>query len=473
MYRVPINSRWANCGVLAIVAAMGGPLTVASQAGTIDWAAAVNGSFQDTTKWVGGVVPSNTTSDIAQFNVAGTYTVTYAAAAATNAINAYDGDVTLDLVGFKHSLGATGVNGAAGVSGLNNPHLTIVNGTVKMERTGGGAPAVVVGGNVAGETGKLTISTGGILDLGARGSLAVGQGQGAGTVEVINGGKIYSSNITYLGYALAGGADNTSTVTVSGKGSALDVWSGMNIGIYNDQNVVVNVTGGAYLAGMNTTIGKDSPISTTSVVTISGKDGDGVSSQLQIRNGPLLIKASGTLNINNGGVLTVGGGTPTTTVSAGGTLNLGGDATVSSKGLVTINGNLNVSHLKNQFVSTALTMGATSDLNIILAADGANQADAYLNVGTMTLSTNGIDVLLDTGYSPIAGDMFNLLDWTTLNGGPLTIANVELPTLADGLSWDTSLLGTTGVISVVPEPGTMGLLGLAGLYLIRSRRSHR
>jgi hypothetical protein len=56
---------------------------------------------------------------------------------------------------------------------------------------------------------------------------------------------------------------------------------------------------------------------------------------------------------------------------------------------------------------------------------------------------------------------------------------VILPTLSGGMSWDTTSLYSTGVVIVVPEPGTgalvaaMGVIVGLGSWLRRSRRSLR
>jgi len=67
--------------------------------------------------------------------------------------------------------------------------------------------------------------------------------------------------------------------------------------------------------------------------------------------------------------------------------------------------------------------------------------------GTLTLSLLG-------GFTPGAGQAFDILDWGTTAG---LFSSINLPALASGLNWNTSQLYTTGVISVVP-------LGVPGDY---------
>ena len=109
----------------------------------------------------------------------------------------------------------------------------------------------------------------------------------------------------------------------------------------------------------------------------------------------------------------------------------------------------------------------------------------YVNVGgELTLNEHGgIGVTLINGYQPQYGDVFNLLDWTSVSvggfdagptprsGGELGY-DLNLPDLtAFQLTWHTDLFADYGVIFVVPEPGRMMLLffGLTGLFLRRRR----
>ena len=65
------------------------------------------------------------------------------------------------------------------------------------------------------------------------------------------------------------------------------------------------------------------------------------------------------------------------------------------------------------------------------------------------LTLNGkLEVSLGT-FQPSAGDSFDILDWGSLSG---TFSTVDLAPLPVGLSWSTSRLYTSGVISVVQSP---------------------
>jgi hypothetical protein len=90
--------------------------------------------------------------------------------------------------------------------------------------------------------------------------------------------------------------------------------------------------------------------------------------------------------------------------------------------------------------------------------------DAVHVSGNLTLLGGTLDVFFLSGYMAGAGDSFDLLDFANLYG---QFSALNLPTLANGLTWDSSRLYTTGELSVqaVPEPGTYALL-LAGLLFL-------
>lgn len=108
--------------------------------------------------------------------------------------------------------------------------------------------------------------------------------------------------------------------------------------------------------------------------------------------------------------------------------------------------------------------GAGSNHDLITITDG------------LTLNENGgITITAYDGYSGQFGDVFNFLDWSSLEGltnngfdaGPRYQSGIEtahdltLFTLTPGLQWDTSLFLSNGVLVVVPEPSRMLLLFIA------------
>jgi hypothetical protein len=74
------------------------------------------------------------------------------------------------------------------------------------------------------------------------------------------------------------------------------------------------------------------------------------------------------------------------------------------------------------------------------------------------------ELLLLDGFVPDIGDVFDVLDFNALVPGS-AFDQLSLPVLGHGRSWDTSALLTSGEVRVVPEPGSLVSLVLAGLVL--------
>jgi T5SS/PEP-CTERM-associated repeat protein len=96
--------------------------------------------------------------------------------------------------------------------------------------------------------------------------------------------------------------------------------------------------------------------------------------------------------------------------------------------------------------------GVDATLQIELSGTVPGMQHDKLNVTGELALDGALEVSLINGFIPSAGQTFNILDWGSLAG---TFSSISLPTLT-GLSWNTSQLYTTGVISVATAPGLPG-----------------
>lgn len=143
-----------------------------------------------------------------------------------------------------------------------------------------------------------------------------------------------------------------------------------------------------------------------------------------------------------------------TTIQSGGTLSPG-----NSPGQIT-------------FLS-GLTLNSGSLLAIEFAGTAPGSYD-QLDVQGLFTAGGTLQLTIDTGFTPTLGDSFTIFNGTTpgLDAGSFDFVTTNYP----GLTWDTSALASTGIItvaSVVPEPSTwvLLLLGLSGLALGARRRA--
>ncbi len=117
-----------------------------------------------------------------------------------------------------------------------------------------------------------------------------------------------------------------------------------------------------------------------------------------------------------------------------------------------------------------LGLGAAATLTIELAGTTLGSEYDHLNI-TGSLAANGtLDVQLLNNFAPQLGDTFDLLDFASITG---SFNAINLPSLAGGLSFDTTSLLTTGSISVVPEPTTAMLVTFLSLIALQRRPSKR
>ena len=101
-----------------------------------------------------------------------------------------------------------------------------------------------------------------------------------------------------------------------------------------------------------------------------------------------------------------------------------------------------------------VVLGVGSTLTMEIGGTSPGAQHDQLNVAGQLAVDGTLNLSLINGFTPAAGQSFNLFDWGSING---TFDSLLLPALGSGLSWNTSQLYTTGVLSVVGA-------GLAGDY---------
>lgn len=151
--------------------------------------------------------------------------------------------------------------------------------------------------------------------------------------------------------------------------------------------------------------------------------------------------------------------------------SLSGSGSFTGPGTVLIEGDLKPGNSPTiSSFGGNLTFSSGSTLEIELAgilANSPTEFDQLHVAGTLSLG-GALNVVLLDGFAPRAGNTFDIMDFGTLVG---QFDTINLPTLGNGLSWDTSSLYTQGSIGVVPEPSVFVLLLVgSGCLVVRAWR---
>lgn len=292
---------------------------------------------------------------------------------------------------------------------------------------GGGAPSP--GGSFANGVGHLLIDgTGSELRIKQSNPVTnVGRQGGTGFIDITNGGKLVTENMSTGSVSFVGrDAGGSGTVTVAGAGSEWQTGRRLRIGESSTPDTVPGGTG---------------------LVTVS--DAAVIRSDLISLGTHGTLAGNGTVigNITNKGTIAPG--------SSPGVLNVQGNINLDPSGLVRI-----------EIAGTDITLGEYDQLNAL-----DNVATSLLE-GTIDLAGQ-IDVKLLNGYRPATGsffDVFTALDIVDHN--PL----FDLPTTG-GLAWAHSIVdlgnGREALrlsVTAVPEPSSIALLIAGGLVVILRRR---
>ncbi len=376
--------------------------------------------------------------------------------------------------------------GTAGTVTLGTP-ITVNNLTFNTK-----------GYNITGSTitinGTITAAGGGSSNIGSTITGSNGLYKAGNDILNLNASNTYTGNTTISTgslYTKAANALPTNTTVIFGS----------------DTSSLVLKTYGQTVAGISST-------SSTSSITVDGSGTSNPTLTINPSNGPgggADSTFSGTISNGSGsnpvlsltkagahtltlsgtntytGVTTVSGGTLAVNgthtgagayVISGGTLAGTGRITSTTGFTFSSSGTLNAGAAGTGNIGTLLLNGpvtASSASTFVFDVGGAS--NTYDIVKLASLNANNITLsLTDKGaYTWVDGDVLHLFE--NISGGNIaisgTFANILLPTLSGGLTWDTSSLYTSGTLAVtVPEPSTIGTLVL-GMALTGAMIAYR
>ncbi|RYG25737.1 PEP-CTERM sorting domain-containing protein [bacterium] len=362
------------------------------------------------------------------------------------------------------------------------------------------ATSGTVYGTISG-SGRLVKSGSGTLTLSGANTYTGGTTVNGGRLDVV-GSAVgdYATNAT-LGFknvsAFGGTVSGTGDLIVNGTDTVLS-GSLLNTGTTKVESGKLSFRGsridGAVALEAGTTLVFDGSTTVsgaikgvgTLVKTGSGTAGVGGGLSLdgptQVKGGTLALRGSSTLNdltINAGATLETDRESDLVVQQAAlnsGTLRVGtgsimrflgpvdGAGGYAGRGTFQFDGGLTFGDLPASVAIEAnANFGVLNTLGMRLGAGASDHLD--LNGSTVLggfLDVSNIDAALAAGQS------FDLFDFRALSG---QFASINLPSLEEGLVWNTSALYTTGAISVqaVPEPGSLAVLGLGALAVLRRR----
>jgi autotransporter-associated beta strand protein len=338
-----------------------------------------------------------------------------------SALTFVDGSVTLDLNGKnisgKNATVSSGQTGFIGNSGgsastwLGN--IALASSTANI-RAGGTGSEVEVGGVISGD-GTVQVMDGGTLRLS-------GANTYSNSTSVRDGGTLIVNNASALG--------TTNGITYVQTGSKLNL-NGFNIGT---EKIDMQKAGAELLNNAGTAATANGTISLSAAGQKIGGSGD----------------------LNLGGIISGTNGFEKT-----------GAGTLTLSGLNTYSGNTTVSFGE-------LILADNAGLTFVIGTDGVNNKID----GTAAVSLGG-DFTFDlTSAGTTVGDAWTIVDAGNLAETFESTFSVVGFTDAGSNLWTKDIDGSkaykfsevTGVLTVIPEPATIGMLGLGALITFVLRR---
>lgn len=413
-----------------------------------------------------------------------------------------DGSLSVEKAGLARAV-LTQNNTYSGTTLVSAGVLQVGNGgTSEVSSPNTGAGQV---GNGLGQTGLggTTVSPGAMISgtglvngLLNAGYSSITSTNGSNTLVFSNPSNL-SVGQTILSTALTGG----SGVITAINGHAVQVSSLANI---SSASVTATATtnheiDGILSPGDGHLLAASTAAAPANSSTITLNNVQGLSAGMRVYGSG--IAAGTTISGVSGNVITLS--TNTSSSAASGSNYSFASSGSGSIGALTLSGNVDVSQGQMLLQLAASTGNYATPLDLMVGGANYNAAlnsiaatfgtanpasgnhDHLQIYGELTIGSNSLVSVVDAGASYAVGNVFNLLDWTSLlstgfdtggavrNGG--LIGDLELPTLTGTLAWDTSKFLSDGlvVIVTVPEPSRLLLVAIGMIAAVLRRRRVR
>lgn len=429
--------------------------------------------------------------------------------------NSYLGTTTIGATG-SFQVGTQGSTGTLGAGAVTNNGSLVINrsdtaynvtndiggtGTLTIGQTNGGSfdSRVTLSGNNS-FSGNVTILSGGLV---ATDSTSLGSG--TKTVSINNGttgrsqlyldgsggditlaaGISFATSSTNLSHPAIGNIAGDNTIAgnislTSGGGSTAIVVQGGSLAL--DGGISATTSGRSLiLAGNSGAAGTvngvisdgTNPLAVekTGANTWTFTNANTYTGNTTVSGGTLALAAGG--SIASSAQIIVGAST-TLDVSATGGWTVGTTQTLTGTGTIvgdtTLAGDLRPGSSPGTLSFTGdLGLNAGSDLFIELGGTATPDYDRLLVSGNLDAGGN-ILVSFVNSFVAANGDSFQIASFGSFTGSGYTF-DFSSAALDPELSWDTSQFGSTGTITVIPEPshGLLLLIGFAGAACRRRR----
>jgi outer membrane autotransporter protein len=375
----------------------------------------------------GGVV-TNTTGYIGESSgVTGTATVTGSGSTWTNSNELYVGDSGTGVLNITAGGTVTDTDGYIGYSSGSDGTVTVDGtnstwtntGYFYVGRSGTGTLTIQNGGTVGALTsyiGRSSGSTGTATVTGVgsswtnTGYLAVGE-LGTGTLTIADGGTVTNDLWGRIGY----GSSGTGTVTVTDAGSTWTNNDYLEVGTQGDGTL--NIQNGGVVSNTNGFIGHSS--GSTGTVTVTGTDSQWTNS------GYLSVGfyGTGTLNIENGGAVS------NTYGSIGDESGSTGTATVTGVGSTWTNTNDLIVGESGTGTLTIESGGAVSSVtgfvgyseNTTGTATVTGTGSIWTNTAALYVGNNGNGTLTIADGGTVSNTGFGVIGYASGSAGSVTV----------------------------------------------------